>query len=320
MKLLSAVLFAVLVAPLAALGQNFPSKPIRIVLPNAAGGASDALARPVAQRLSEMLGQPVIVDNRPGAGGTIAATNVAKSPPDGYSLYLASIGHQVGPYLFKSVPYDPIKDFTPIVNIALIPNILVVQTSMPVHSVKEFIEYAKKNPKVPFGTYALGSPNHLAGVLLGQTMGIELEHVPYKGGAPAVTDLISGQLPSAILASSTILPHARAGKLRMLGLTENRRFDSVPGVPTIGETVPGFAVPDTWLGFLGPAGMPKSVVDFLNAETRKAINTPETKQRLQTLGFEVTGNYSADQFAAALRADAEVIRKLVTAAGIKQED
>jgi tripartite-type tricarboxylate transporter receptor subunit TctC len=185
--------------------------------------------------------------------------------------------------------------------------------------VKEFIEYAKKNPKVPYGTYALGSMNHLAGVLMGQMVGIELEHVAYKGGAPAVTDLIAGQLPVAILASSTILPQARAGKLRMLGLTENRRFDSVPGVPTIGETIPGFAVPDTWLGLVGPVGMPKAVVTLLNVETKKAINTPQTKQRLQDLGFEVAADSTPEQFAASIEADAVVINKLARSAGIHPE-
>jgi tripartite-type tricarboxylate transporter receptor subunit TctC len=311
---------ALLALPLAALGQSFPSKPIRLVLPNAAGGASDALARPVAQKLSEMYGQPVLVDNRPGAGGAIAANTVAKSPPDGHNLYLASVTHYSNTHFVKDIPYDPNKDFTPIINVASIPNLLIVNPGLPVNSVKDFIDYAKKQGrKVAFGTYAHGSMNHLAGVLLAQTVGIEVEHIAYKGGAPAIADIAAGHLQVGILAASTVLPQWKAGKVRALGLIENRRFQATGNAPTIGETLKGFALPDTWLGFLGPAGMPPGLVSQINADTRKAIHSPDLKARLESLGFEVTGNYTAEQFGAAIRADGELIRKIVTSANIKPE-
>jgi len=304
----------------ASIGQAYPTRPIRMVVPTPPGGSQDVLTRSTAQRMSELLGRPVIVDNRPGAGGAIAASYVAKSAPDGYTILVAPIGHYTLRHFFRNLPFDPQKDFTPVINLALIPNALVVQSALPVQSLKELLEYGKTDPaRMQYGTYAIGSINHLAGILISQLTGINMEHVPYKGGAAAVADLLAGQLPIAIVGASSVLPQARSGKLRILAVIENRRFASVPGVPAIAETVPGYAVPDSWFGLLGPAGLPGAIVDQLNAHARTAIRTPEVQQRLEKLGFEVTANYTAEQFAAAIRTDTEILTRLITAAGIRPE-
>jgi tripartite-type tricarboxylate transporter receptor subunit TctC len=313
-------LLALLCAPLMAWSQAYPNKPIRLVVPYAPGGAVDSLARPVAQKLSEILGQPVIVDNRPGANATLGADNVARSSPDGYSIVLTSIVHYLVPFFSKNVPYDTMKDFTPIAQMAITPNILAVHPSMPVNSIKELIDYAKKNPgKLFYGTTGVGSTHHLGGVLFAQMANISLEHLPYKGGSPTINDALGGQIPVVILTSPTILPHAKAGRLRALGVIEGKRARTSPDVPSIGETVPGYAVPDTWFGVLGPANMPKPIVDRLNAAFRQAINTPEIKQRLEAGGYEITGNTSADEFTQSIKTDTEVFRKIVVSAGIKPE-
>lgn len=306
--------------PLLAAAQAFPTKPIRMVVPYAPGGATDVLARPIAQKLSEQLGQPVIVENRPGANATIGADQVAKSPPDGHTFFLGSIVHFMVPFFTKSVPYDPVRDFTPIAQVAVVPNVLAVNPSLPIRSVQELIDYAKKSGvKMHYGTTGTGSTHHLGGIFLAQTAGIALEHVPYKGGNPAIQDVLSGSIPLVILTATTIMPQVKNGKLRALGLIENRRFAGVPGVPTIGETVPGYAVPDTWFGFMGPAGMPGGVTDQLNAAIRKTLSDPDVRQRVANLGMEVTGTASAGEMAANVKAEVETIRKIVAAAGIKPE-
>jgi len=309
-----------MLAHLLALAQAYPSKPIRMVVPYAPGGATDVLARPIAQKLSEQVAQPVIVENRPGANATIGADMVARSAPDGHTFFLGSIVHYMVPFFTKNVPYDPVKDFTPIAQVAVVPNILAINASLPVHSVKELIEYAKKSgTNLHYGTTGTGSTHHLGGIFLAQTTAIPLEHVPYKGGNPAIQDVLAGQIPLVILTATTIMPQVKNGKLRALGLIENRRFAVVPGVPTIGETVPGYAVPDTWFGIMGPAGMPRPVVEKLNAEIRKVLQDPEVRQRVENIGMEVTGEATAEQMAANVRAEVETIRKIVTTAGIKPE-
>ena len=316
-KLLGCMLF---IAPLFAQAQTFPNKPIRMVVPYAAGGAVDVLGRPVAQRMSELLGQPVIVDNRPGANATLGTDNVARSPADGYSIVLTSIVHYLVPYFSKNVPYDTFKDFTPISSIAITPNILAVHPSLGVSNMKEFIEYARKNPeKLFYGTTGVGSTHHLSGILLAQMANINIEHLPYKGGNPTITDAIGGQIPMVILTSPTILPYSKSGKLKALAIIEGKRSKTLPDLPTIGETVPGYAIPDLWFGVLGPAGMNKALVDKLNSSVRQAVNTPEVKQKLEAFGFEVTGTANADEFAGSLKGDMDVFKKIMVTANIKPE-
>jgi|CryBogDrversion2_11_1035321.scaffolds.fasta_scaffold00947_2 tripartite-type tricarboxylate transporter receptor subunit TctC len=308
------------ITPILSQAQTFPNKPIRMVVPYAAGGAVDVLGRPVAQRMSELLGQPVIIDNRPGANATLGTDNVARSPADGYSIVLTSIVHYLVPYFSKNVPYDTFKDFTPISSIAVTPNILAVHPSLGVNNMKEFIEYARKNPeKLFYGTTGVGSTHHLAGILLAQMANINIEHLPYKGGNPTITDAIGGQIPMVILTSPTILPYSKTGKLKALAIIEGKRSKTLPDLPTIGETVPGYAIPDLWLGVLGPAGMNKAVVDKLNTSLRQAVNTPEVKQKLEAFGFEVTGTANADEFANSLKGDMEVFKKIIVTANIKPE-
>ena len=315
-----AFLLIALVAAPHAWAQAFPSKPVRMIVPYAAGGATDVLARPIAQKLGEHLGQPVIVENRPGANATIGADIVARSAPDGHTILLGSIVHYMVPYFTRNVPYDPVKDFTPIAQATVVPNILAVNPSLPIHNVKELIAYVKKDGrKMHYGTTGTGSTHHLGGVFLAQTAGIPLEHVPYKGGNPAIQDVLSGSVPLVILTATTIMPQVKNGKLRALGLIENRRFASLPGIPTIGESVPGYAVPDTWFGFMGPANLARPALERLNADIRKTLQDPEVRQRIENIGMEVTGTATADQMAANVKSEIEIIRKIVTSANIKPE-
>ena len=320
MKTLSRIVLLVLVAlPQVAFGQTYPSRPIRLIVPYAAGGAVDALCRPLAQKITELTGQPVIVDNRPGANATLGTDIVAKSAPDGYTIVMTSINHYLVPFFSKNVPYDAMRDFTPIVIVTVVPNILAVHPSLPVKSITELIEYGKKNPgKLFFGTTGIGSTHQLGGIMLAQMAGIDLEHVPYKGGNPTISDLLAGAIPMAILTATTILPHARQGKLRALAVIEAKRARAAPELPTVGETVSGYAIPETWLGVLGPAKMPHPVAESVNAIIRKTISAPDVIARLENLGFDVTGN-TLEEFAAAVHSDTEVIRKIVTTAGIKPE-
>ena len=300
--------------------QTFPNKPIRLVVPYAPGGAVDVLGRPVAQKLSELLAQPVIVDNKPGANATLGTDTIARSPADGYSILLTSVVHYLVPLFSKNVPYDVYKDFTPISQISTTPNILAVHPSLPVNNVKEFIEYAHKNPdKLFYGTTGVGSTHHLAGVLLASTAKINLEHLPYKGGNPTINDALGGQIPVVILTAPTILPYAKQGRLKALGVIESKRSKGLPDLPTIGETVNGYAVPDLWLGVLGPNNLPKAIVDKLNLALRQAVNAPEVKQRLETSGFEVTGSMSADEFNNSIKIDTDAFKKIVSSSGIKPE-
>ena len=309
-----------LCAPALALGQAFPTKPIRMIVPYAPGGATDVLARPIAQKLSEQVGQPVIVENRPGANATIGADHVAKSPADGYTFFLGSIVHYMVPFFTRNVPFEPLRDFTPIAHAAVVPNMLAVNPALPVHSVSDLVAYATKTgTKLHYGTTGTGSPHHLGGVLLAQMTGISLEHVPYKGGNPAIQDVLSNSIPLVILTAATIMPQVRSGKLRALGLIEARRFAVVPGVPTIGESIPGYGVPDAWFGFMGPAGMPRPIVDRLNAEVRKAVQDPEVRQRIENIGMEPTSAVSAEQMATSIKLEVEAIRRIVTTAGIQPE-
>ena len=306
--------------PLVAAAQSFPTRPIRMIVPYAPGGATDVLARPIGQKLSEQIGQPVIVENRPGANATIGADAVAKSSPDGHTFFLGSIVHYMVPFFTKNVPYDPVRDFTPIAQVSVVPNVLAVNPSLPIHSVRDLIDHIKKTgSKMHYGTTGTGSTHHLGGIFLAQTAAIPLEHVPYKGGNPAIQDVLSGSIPLVILTATTIMPQVKNGKLRALGLIENRRFASVPGVPPIGETVPGYAVPDTWFGFMGPANMPRPVVDRLNAEIRRTLQDAEVRQRVENIGMEVTGTASAEQMAENVKSEVETIRRIVNAAGIKPE-
>ena len=314
------LLALVLALPCSAGAQGFPSKPIRLVVPYPAGGIMDTMGRNISQELREILGQQVLIDNRPGGNTTIGTVVVAKAPEDGYTLLLTTVIHYALPFFSRNVPYDSHKDFTPIAHLGAVPSAIAVSPAMEVTSIRELIDYAKKRPgKLFYGTPGSGSNLHLAGLLLAQTTGLDLEHVSYKGGGLALTDVMGGQLPIVILGAPTLLPHMRTGKLRVLGMVEANRSRGSPEIPAIGETIPGFAVPALWMGVLGPARLPRAIVDRMNAALRQSLKTVAVRQRLEAAGYDLTGEASPDEFAASIRADTEVFRKIVTTAGIQPE-
>lgn len=313
---------ALLAAPLAAWAQAFPSKTIRIIAPYAAGGGADTIARALAPKLSEALGQPVIVENRTGANGTIGSDFVAKSAPDGHTL-VSTIGpsHHTIQFFQKNVPYDPVKDFTAISIAGTVPQTLVVGPGLSqVNTLRDLINHARRNPgKLSFGSSGAGTSQHLGGILLNSAAGIDMLHVPYKGGAAALIDVLGGQIPVAILVLSNVNQHIKAGKLRALGVLEAKRSRAAPDIPTIAEAgVPGYALPDTWAGVLGPKDIAPPVVARLNAEIVRALQAPEVRSRLEGLGFDVTGS-SAQEFAQLLATSVDTYRQIVTRAGITPE-
>ena len=227
--------------------------------------------------------------------------------------------HGLTLFLSKATPYDPVKDFTPITAAAEVPIVLVVHPSVPAANMKEFVEYARRNPgKLSFGSSGTGSPHHLSGELLKHLAGIDMVHVPYKGAGPAVQDLLGAQVPAVFTTLSTALPHIKSGKLRALGMVEGKRQPSAPDIPTIGEAVQGYAMPRSWLGFFGPAGLPEEFTRRMNAEIVKAVQAPEVKGKLEAAGMPVVGT-SAEEFGRMVRDDIETFRKIVAAAGIKPE-
>ena len=311
---------AMLCAPLVVMAQAWPAKSIRLVVPYPPGGSTDLLARTIGVKVGEALGQQIIVDNRAGAGGMLGSDIVARSAPDGYTILLGTgATHGLTLLLSKAIPYDPVKDFTAITAAVEVPIILVVHPSIPGSTAKDLIEWAKKNPgKLAFGSSGTGSPHHLSGELLKQVAGIDMVHVPYKGAAPAVQDLIGNQIPAVFTTLSTALPHIKGGKIRAVGFVEAKRQGSVPEIPTIGESVPGYVMPASWLGFFAPAGLPDAILKRLNAEIVKAVQSPDVKSRLEAAGMPVVGT-SSEEFSRMVKDDIETFRRIVNGAGLKAE-
>ena len=300
--------------------QTYPDRPIKLVVPYAPGGSTDLLGRTVAVKMGESMGQTIIVDGGGGGGGMIGSELVARAAPDGYTFMVGTgATHGIVKFTSKAFNYDPVKDFTALTEAVEVPIVLAVHTSVSANNAMEFVEYVKKNPgKIAFGSSGTGSPHHLAGELLKQITGIDMVHVPYKGAGPSMQDLVGGQIPAVFTTLSTAIPQMRGGKIKVLGLVESRRQPSVPNVPTIGESVPGYAMPRSWLGFFGPAGLPAPIVKRLNAELLKALHAPDTRAKLEAAGMPVIGT-SAEEFAAVVRDDIEMYRKIATAAGIQRE-
>ncbi|MBL0143234.1 MAG: tripartite tricarboxylate transporter substrate binding protein [Betaproteobacteria bacterium] len=308
-------LAAVLAIPVPALAQAWPAKPITIIVPFAPGGGSDFIGRFMAQRLSTALGQPVLVDNRPGAGSLLGIEVMSKAKPDGYTLGLVATSYAVLPSLYK-MTFDPINDITPVIQISQGPMLLVANPNIPAKNVKELIEYAKKKPGgLNYASAGQGSITHLAGALFATMAGIKMTHVPYKGTGPALTDTISGTADIFFSSTATSLQHVKGGKLRAIGVTTTKRLPALPDVPTIAESgLPGYEAV-LWHGLIGPKGMPKEVVERINGEVSKALKLKETSDTLEGDGVAPAGG-SAAAFGAQIKRDIEEWGKVVKAAGV----
>jgi tripartite-type tricarboxylate transporter receptor subunit TctC len=297
--------------------QAYPDRPIRIINPFPAGGSGDAVVRTVFDKVGPALGQPVVVEARTGAAGSIGTDFVAKAAPDGYTLILGTAStFGTNSSTQKNLPYDPVKDFTPVVMMAHTPYLLLVHPSVPAKDVREFIAYAKANPgKLNFGSFGNGSSNHLAYELLKQRAGIEVVHVPYKGGAPLIAALLGGEVQSSLDVYATAMPHVRSGKFRLLAVAATRRFALLPETPTLAEL--GYpVVGGTYFAILGPARMPQGVVATLNREINRALAMPEVRERLTQLGVEVVGG-TPEQLADAIEKEIDTWARLVRDRNLK---
>ena len=307
----------VVAAPVVPGQAAYPTKPVRLVVPFPAGGTTDLLARAAAQKLSEAWGQQMIVDNRPGAAGNIGAELVAKSTPDGYTLLMGTVGtHAINASLYAKMPYDHVKDFTPVILVAGVPNVLVVNPQLPVNTVPELIAYAKANPgKLNFASSGSGTSIHLSGELFKTMTGVLMTHVPYKGSAPALTDLIGGQVQLMFDNLPSSLAFIKAGKLRAIAVTGTTRAPALPDVPTVADTVPGFEA-SSWFGILAPAGTPRDIVMKINGETAKWLASPDAKEKLAAQGANVAGGTPED-FAKHIQAETAKWAKVVKESGAK---
>jgi tripartite-type tricarboxylate transporter receptor subunit TctC len=320
MNALRRLLFLLLIFPLMALAQGYPARAIRLVVPYPPGGGLDLFARPLAHKATELLGQPVVVENRPGASGVIGAAYVAQQSADGYTLLLAAASQFLQPLVSKNVPFDNTKDFTPIISAVNYHNVVVVNAQLPIRSIDDLVGYAKTNPgQLAYVTAGQNTSQHLAALLLGHRTGARLLHVSYKGGGPALNDLIGGRVHMGILVQSTVMPHIKSGKLRPIAVVEAERAKALPDVPTVEQSgVSGYAMPESWLGIFGPGGLPRDVVTRVNLAVSKAIADPEVRARVESLGYEVTGS-TPEQFHKQIERTVVIYRQIVDTAGIKPE-
>jgi tripartite-type tricarboxylate transporter receptor subunit TctC len=302
-----------------AFAQTYPTRAITIVSAQAPGGASDTIARMVGDRLQAALGQPIVIDSRPGASGNVGAAFVARSTPDGYTLMIGTDAMMTSNvHLFKSMAFDPAKDFAPITNAGANIIVLAAHTGVPANSVAELIAHAKANPgKLQFGSSGIASPHHLAGELLKQKAGIEIVHVPYRGGALSANDLAGGHIAIAFLSYSAATPLVAAGKIKILAVVEKTRYAAIPDVPTVADTLPGFEM-SSWLGFFAPAGTPAPIVSRLNGELVKILKVDAVKERLGTLGLSVIAD-TPEGLAKTVRDGIAVRGELIKAANIQAQ-
>lgn len=315
--LLLALLAALLPMPTAA--QTYPAKTIRIIVPWAPGGSTDVLARLIGIKMSENWGQPAVVENKPGASGNIGSDLVAKAPPDGYALLVGSVStHAMNPFLMASMPFKGVDDFTTIALAAYVTNVLVTHPSVPANSVPELIALLKANPgKYAYASAGNGSPNHVAAELFRRLAGVDMLHVPYKGGGPATAGIVGGQVGVLFTGLGNVWDHVKAGKLNLLAVTEERRSGLLPNLPRVGETVPGYEVA-VWYGVWAPAGMPSELTTKLNAEVNRILKLPDVKQRLDLMGAE-HASLSARDAHQLLQREYQRWGKIIKESGIKAD-
>jgi len=312
------VLAALLAAPALAHAQSYPAKPIRIVVPFAPGGGADIIARILGQKMTDSWRQQVIVDNRAGASGNIGAEIVAKSAPDGYTLLITSSALAINPSVYRSVPYD-LKDFAPITQPGLLPNILVVHPSVPVKTVKDLIALARSQPgKLAYASAGAGTGTHLAAEMFKLLAGIDMVHVPYKGGGALISDLLGGQVALTFATLPSVMPYVKVGRLRAVAMTTTKRWPGLPAVPTIAESgFPGFEM-STWIGLLAPAGTPKDVIGKLHQEVVRILHLSDVRERFDGLGIEPVGD-TPEQFAQYIKSELVKYAKVVKQSGARAE-
>ena len=317
MRLVHGVLSLTLLASLSAAAQSYPNKAIRLVLPYPPGGGTDVIARPLAQKLGEFLGQQVVVDNRGGAGGNIGMEFVAKSPPDGYTLVLALTAQfAVNPSLYPKLPYDPVKDYAPISLLANAPYLLIVHPSVPAKSVVQLITLMKAHPRqLAYASSGNGSGAHLAGEMFRSLARVDITHVPYKGAGPAMPDLIAGQVQLSFVTYTASAPHLKTGRLRALGVTTAQRSPTLPELPAIGETVAGYDSA-VWYGFAAPAGTPREIINRLNTEVLRVLTAPDFRNRITVEAVEPIGS-TPDEFGSFIRSEIVRWAKVVKDSGAK---
>jgi tripartite-type tricarboxylate transporter receptor subunit TctC len=318
-RLVQAIALSFAVSGASAMAQAWPTKPISLVVPFPPGGTTDVLARALGEKLTQSLGQPVIVENKAGAGATLGADYVAKSKADGYTLLVGAVHHTIATSVYKKLPYDFQKDFAPITEIALVPNVLVVNSSTPAQNVADLVKLAKAQPgKLNFGSNGNGTAQHLIGTQFENLTGTDLVHIPYKGSGPLASDLLGGQITMSFDTVTPVLQHIKSGKLRALAVTTAKRSSVLPDVPTLDEAgLKGFNI-GTWFGVLAPVATPKDVLARLNAEMVKVIQSPEFRKRMDEIGAEPIGN-SADQMAQQIKGETEKFAKLVKDAKVTIE-
>ncbi|MBO9353538.1 tripartite tricarboxylate transporter substrate binding protein [Bordetella petrii] len=315
----SAALAAAAMALAAPAVSAYPDRPITVINPWTAGGPADTVARPILEKLSQRLGQPVVLENRAGANGLIGATYVARAKPDGYTLLFSHVGPiTISPALTKDMPFDPVRDFAPITQVVSAPTVLLVRPGLPIHNLKELVDYARAHPgKLSYGSVGPGSTTHLAGVILGDMADIDLLHVPYKGAAPVVTDLLGGQIDMGFLNIAGAMPYIKSGQLRPIGVSTLKRSALLPDLPAIAETYPGFEV-NSWYGLMAPAKTPPAIVQQLQREVSEILKLPDIKKQFEAIGLAPEGTAS-DVYAQQIERDLARWADIVKAAGLKPQ-